>query len=166
MTRDSRACAIAAGVLRATRCGCESDCLIDRDSTIGQVQALVVEVGVEVALSSHHFQDAIVTPPGPMVRGKHEIRIEIRCLQCFVDVLRPPQRISNRLAKKRLGIVHGRDVVRSHQRRLALRKVRVPCRRCSRCRSNLMNHQNFVDTHRFNRLFDDVCWRDQAHCPR
>lgn len=45
--------------------------LTDRDALVGQMEHLVVEVGVEIPLSSETLLNPVIPPTGPMVRVEH-----------------------------------------------------------------------------------------------
>ena len=61
--------------------------LVDRHALVGQVQHVVVEVGVGVALGAHDFLDACVAPARPAVRREHHFGLAAEAIQRRVDVL-------------------------------------------------------------------------------
>ena len=47
--------------------------LVDRHTPVGEVQHLVVHVGVEVTLPTHDLLNAPVAPPRPVVRREQDL---------------------------------------------------------------------------------------------
>ena len=63
--------------------------LVDGHALVGEVQHLVVHVGVEVALAAQHLLDALVAPARPVVRGEHHLGLQAEAVERLADVLRP-----------------------------------------------------------------------------
>ena len=79
--------------------------LVDGDALVHQVQHLVVDVGVEVALSAKDLLDPVVAPARPVVRGEHHLGLFAVEVQRVVDELGPGERVSYQGAAQRIDVV-------------------------------------------------------------
>ncbi len=60
--------------------------LVDGDSAIGQIQHLIVEVGVGVTLIAHNFLNSVVAPARPVMGSDHHLGLLAKPVQGFVDL--------------------------------------------------------------------------------
>ena len=80
----SRRAVIAAAVplvLQALRDLVDVVDLVDGHALVGEVQHLVVHVGVEIALAAQHFLNPVVAPARPMVRGEHDLGLQAETVE-------------------------------------------------------------------------------------
>ena len=139
--------------------------LVDRHALVGQVQDLVVHVGVEVALAAEDLLDAFVAPARPVVRGEQHLGLPAEQVERLVDVLRPGQGIADQGAAERVDVVQGGDDVLRHPERLHLRDVGVHLRGRLGVRRVLEDHPHAVDLDLLDVLLDDPRRGDQAGVP-
>jgi hypothetical protein len=76
--------------------------LVDRDPLVGQVQDLVVEVGVQVALGAQDVLYPVVAPPRPVVGPEQDLGFLPIQIERRVDVLRPVQGIAHQCPAQRV----------------------------------------------------------------
>ena len=142
-SRDS--CAPPTGCCRLWRQLIDVVDLVDRHALVGEVQHLVVEVGVGVALRAHDFLDARVAPARPAVRGEHHFGLAAEPVQRRVDLLRPLQRIAHQRAAQRVDVVDRAGDVLGRPERLELRELGVHLRRRFGAGRVLEHHLHAVD---------------------
>ena len=99
--------------------------LVDRHALIGEVQDLVVHIGIEVTLAAQHLLDALVAPARPMVRGEHHLGLQAEAVERLVDVLRPAQGVAHRRTAQGVDVVQRGDDVLRHPERLQLGDIGV-----------------------------------------
>ena len=128
--------------------------LVDGHALVGEVQHLVVHVGVEIALAAEHFLNPLVAPARPVVRGEHDLGLQAETVERLADVLRPVQRIAHRSAAQRVDVVQRRDDVLGHPERLHLGDVGVHLPGRFGVRRVLEDHLNAIDLDFLDVLLD------------
>ena len=128
--------------------------LVDRHASVRQVQHLIVQVRIHVALSAHHLGDPLLSPTRPAMRCEHHLRLIPKPVQRDVDVLRPRQCITHRCSPQREDVVQAADDVLRGPECLEVRKPGVHLRRRFSARSVLENHPHAVDGQFLHRLLD------------
>ena len=140
--------------------------LVDRHALVGQVEDLVVEVGVEVALGAEDLLHAVVAPARPVVGAEHDLGLLAEAVEGLVDVLRPVQGVAHQGAAEGVDVVQGGVDVLGHPEGLHLGDVGVHLRRGFGVRRVLEDHPHAVDLDLLDVLLDDVRRRDQARAYR
>ena len=151
-------------LLSAIRLRCLVDVvdLVDRDALVRQVQHLVVDVGVEVALSTQHLLHPVVAPARPVVRGDHHLGLLSVEVERLVDVLRPGERVAHHRAAQGVDVVEGSRDVLPGPEHLLLREPGVHLGRRLGAGRVLELHLHAVDRVDLDGLLDDESRRDQA----
>ena len=60
--------------------------LVDSHALVGEMQHLVVHVGVQIALAAENLLNPLVSPTRPMVGGEHHFGLQTKTEKCFADV--------------------------------------------------------------------------------
>ena len=60
--------------------------LADGDAAVSQIQHLVVQIGVGIALITHDFLNPVIAPAWPVVRGHHHVSILAEPVQGLIDL--------------------------------------------------------------------------------
>ena len=136
--------------------------LIDRDALVGQMEHLIVEVGVEIPLPTENLLHPVIPPPGPMVRAEHHDGLLAEAVEGNVDVLRPIEGVAHKRAAERVEVVErGTDVLGDPQS-LHVGDVGVHLRRGLGVGRVLENHPHAVHLDLLDVLLHDVGRGDQA----
>ncbi len=136
--------------------------LADGHALVGQVQGLVVQVAVQVALLLQHLDDLRVAPARPVVHREHHLGLPAETMQRLVDVLAPAQRIAYLGAAQGVQVVQGADHVLGHQQGLLPRQPDVHLRRRLGARRVLEGERHAVQHQVLALAFDQAGRRQQA----
>ena len=133
----------------------------DRHALVGQVQHLVVHVGIQVTLGAQHFLDAGVAPARPAVRRKHHLHVR-EAVERGVDVLGPVERVSHRRTAQGVDVVDGAGDVLGTPEGLPLGEPGVHLGGRLGVGRVLEDHLDAVDGEVLEVLADQHVGRDQA----
>ena len=140
--------------------------LVDGDALIGQVQHLVVQIGVGVALGAHDLLDAFVAPARPVVRGDHDFRFAAEAVQRLVDLSGPLQSVPDQGAAQGVDVVNGGGNVLRRPEHALFGEPGVHFGGSFGARRILEDDAHAVDQVFLEVFFDDRGWRDQARRAR
>ena len=119
---------VAVGVPRLLQRGRHLEGLGDLDPGVALVelaQRLVVQIGVQIPLQRKEFDDPLLAPGRPVVRGEHHVGAVGERVDRLGEVARPPVRVAHQRAAQRQQVVQVVGGVLGHAQRAEPREVEV-----------------------------------------
>ena len=136
--------------------------LVNGDPLVGQMQNLVIQIGIGVPLRPHDLLNPVIAPPWPAVGGKHDLCVLAEMVQGFIDTLGPLQGIPYQGPPQRINVVDGACDVFRRPKGLKIWEIRIHFRRGFCVWRVLEDHSHPIQRHFLERFFHNSCGGNQA----
>ena len=136
--------------------------LIDGDAVVGQIQDLVVEIGVHVPFPAQHFLNAFGAPTRPAMGLEEDLGRIAPLIEGDIDVLGPGEGVTHRGAPQGEDVVEAGDDVFSQPEGVEVGEPGIHFGRGFRAGRILEDHMHPVDFQLFDGLHNDPGGRQDA----